>query len=279
MPREELTNAIVLYEGTSPLVIHATPCPSPPPRPQPAARIDPALLATRHPQPSPFVSCDTQPSPLAISPDDLRADTSILAPVSAAIRRRGRVICHADLGHASYASSPGSFVRRPPSPLRSHPTTEGTGGAPRMLPLRDNFSMRGELVHVCVSYRVATEGTGRNGNGNGLSGLLAQKIRSLSMHEKRLQIPRHGWLAPTHPLHDLFRCALSCRAYATRPTLTTKCCVRDAGGSGPKAPRSRCLFCQRRPRSTPQLNSVGPVLLPLCNLQQTSRRAPRRACS
>jgi len=35
--------------------------------------------------------------------------------------------------------------------------------------------------------------TGANGNGNGLSGLLAQKIRSLSMHEKGLQLPRHGW--------------------------------------------------------------------------------------
>jgi len=40
-----------------------------------------------------------------------------------------------------------------------------------------------------VSYRVATEGP----TGNGLSGLLAQKIRSLSMHQEGLQIPRHGF--------------------------------------------------------------------------------------
>jgi hypothetical protein len=53
--------------------------------------------------------------------------------------------------------------------------------------------MRGELMHAFVSYRVATEGKSANGNGNGLSGLLAQKIRSLSMHEKGLQLPRHGW--------------------------------------------------------------------------------------
>ena len=57
-----------------------------------------------------------------------------------------------------------------------------------MLPLRDSFCMRGELMHAFI-----TEGMGRDGNGNGLSGLLAQKIRSLSMHEKELQLPRHGW--------------------------------------------------------------------------------------
>ena len=59
-----------------------------------------------------------------------------------------------------------------------------------MLPLRGKFALRGELMHAFfVSYRVATEGK----EGNGISGLLAQKIRSLSMHEKELQLPRHGW--------------------------------------------------------------------------------------
>jgi len=62
-----------------------------------------------------------------------------------------------------------------------------------VLPLRGKFSMRGDLMHAFVSYRVAAEGKGGNGNGNGLSGLLARKIRSLSMHEKELQLPRHGW--------------------------------------------------------------------------------------
>ena len=193
MPREELMNAFVSCEGTSPLAIHSTPFPSPPLRSQPAGLTAPALLVTHRPQPSPFAARDTQPSPLDISSDDLRANKSIHAPVGSAMRRRGRVSPRADLGLASYASSPASVVRRSPSPLRSHPTAEGTGGAPRVLPLRVNFSMRGELMHAFVSYRVATEGKSANGNGNGLSGLLAQKIRSLSMHEKGLQLPRHGW--------------------------------------------------------------------------------------
>jgi hypothetical protein len=33
----------------------------------------------------------------------------------------------------------------------------------------------------------------------------------------------------------------------TRPTLT-RCCERNAGEHGPRAPGSRCLFGQRRPR-------------------------------
>jgi len=186
-------NAFVSREGPSPPAIRVIPCPSPPPRSQLATLTAPALLATHRPQPSPFAARDSPPSPLAASPRDLRADTSIHAPATAAMRRRGRVSLHADLEHASHASSPGSeSVRRSPSPLRSHPTTGGTGGA-HLLPLRGNFSLRGELMHAFVSYRVATEGKGRNGNGNGLSGLLAQKIRSLSMHEKGLQLPRHGW--------------------------------------------------------------------------------------
>jgi len=59
----------------------------------------------------------------------------------------------------------------------------------RMLP-RSTFSLRGQLMHVFVSYRVATEGA----LGNGMSGLLAEKIRTLSMdRSQELQIPRQGW--------------------------------------------------------------------------------------
>ena len=149
-------NAFVLREGPSPPAIRVIPFPSPPPRSQSATLTAPALLATHRPQPSPFAARDSQPSPFAASPRDLRADTSIHAPASAAMRRRDRVSFRADLEHAS---SPVSVVRRSPSPLRSHPTTGGTGGA-HLLPLRGNFSLRGELMHAFVSYRVATEGTG-----------------------------------------------------------------------------------------------------------------------
>ena len=187
MPRDEQMNVFVSREGPSSSAIRVIPCPSPPPRSQPATLTAPAFLATHQPQPSRCAARDSQhPSPLAVSPEDLRADTSVHAPASVAMRRWGRVSLHADLRHASYSSSPASVVRRSPSPLRSHP---GTGGAPRVLPLRGKFSLRGELMHVFISYRVGTEGKA----GNGLAGLIAQKIRSLSRNEKGLQLPRHGW--------------------------------------------------------------------------------------
>ena len=65
------------------------------------------------------------------------------------------------------------------------------GYIPTSLVLRGQFSLNGELMHAFVSYRVATEGP--DGDGNGLSGLLAQKIRSLSLLEEGLQIPRNGY--------------------------------------------------------------------------------------
>jgi len=55
---------------------------------------------------------------------------------------------------------------------------------------RSTFSLRGELLHVFVSYRVTTEGEA----GNGLSGLLTEKIRELSMDSAAgLEIPPHAW--------------------------------------------------------------------------------------
>jgi hypothetical protein len=197
MPREELMEAFASRRGPSPLAICVTPCPSPPPRSQPTALAAPALLATHHPTPSLFAARDSQPSPLAASPNDLRTDTNIHAPASA-VRFRGKVSLRADLVHASYASSPASGIGRTPS-LRTHPTTGSAPSSPPALPLscniskllhvRERFSLRGELMHAFVSYRVATEGPA----GNGLSGLVAQKIRSLSRNEERLQLPRHGW--------------------------------------------------------------------------------------
>ncbi|KAJ1471840.1 hypothetical protein T484DRAFT_3485030 [Baffinella frigidus] len=53
-----------------------------------------------------------------------------------------------------------------------------------------SFSLRGELMHAFISYRVSTEGS----EGNGLSVIIAEKIRTLSMDSRQeLQIPRHGW--------------------------------------------------------------------------------------
>jgi len=55
---------------------------------------------------------------------------------------------------------------------------------------QSRFSLRGELMHAFLSYRVNTEGP----SGNNLSGLIAEKIRTLSMDgTQELQIPRHGW--------------------------------------------------------------------------------------
>ena len=85
----------------------------------------------------------------------------------------------------------------------SHPTTGDSPG--RQLPTsmvlpRRSFQLRGELMHCFVSYRVNTEGS----LGNGLSGLLAEKIRALSMDKGQdLHIPRHGnpvsSLSMSHP--------------------------------------------------------------------------------
>ena len=67
----------------------------------------------------------------------------------------------------------------------------GDSGVPHVVMLpRSTFNMRGELMHLFISYRVATEGA----VGNGMSGLLAEKIRTLSMDRSlELPIPQHGW--------------------------------------------------------------------------------------
>ena len=72
----------------------------------------------------------------------------------------------------------------------SHPSAvEDTGVLPAVTALpRGTFSLRGQLMHAF--YRVSTEGS----VGNGMSSLLAEKIRELSMdREQALQIPQHGW--------------------------------------------------------------------------------------
>jgi len=162
-------SAFASCRGPSPLAIGVASSPSPSPRPQPDALAALALLATPHP-----TARDSLPSPLAASPNNLRADTSIHAPASAALLPRGKVSLRADLGHAS---SPASGMGRTPT-IRTHPTSESA-------PSSMVFSLRGEMMHAFVS----TEGP----EGTGLSGLVAQKIRSLSMHEKALQLPQQGW--------------------------------------------------------------------------------------
>ena len=74
----------------------------------------------------------------------------------------------------------------------SHPTTGDHSAAQAVAALTGTFGLRGELMHCFISYRVATEGEASEASN--FSGLLAAKIRALSMdttHE--LQIPRHGW--------------------------------------------------------------------------------------
>ena len=93
-------------------------------------------------------------------------------------------------------------------------------GEPMHASLRGQFSMRGQLMHVFLSYRVVTEGiflpcctlhplrtlrrtsrtpdTERDGcagpAGNGLAERVAQNIRKMSTDPHHgLQLPRHGW--------------------------------------------------------------------------------------
>ena len=82
-------------------------------------------------------------------------------------------------------------VGRVPSYRVAHPTNGETGGTLSLtvFPLTGKFSLRNELMHAFISYRVATEG----GEGNGLSGKISERIRSLSMDgTQELQIPQHG---------------------------------------------------------------------------------------
>ena len=60
----------------------------------------------------------------------------------------------------------------------------------RTVTLPGKFSLRGELFHAFVSYRVASEGP----KGNGLAQRVASRIRALSLEspkDEHLQIPRH----------------------------------------------------------------------------------------
>ncbi|KAJ1495407.1 hypothetical protein T484DRAFT_1762669 [Baffinella frigidus] len=108
---------------------------------------------------------DSQPAPpLATSPPGSHA---VRSGWSADISMRGAVL------------APGSHPGGP----------EDIGVIVRWVLPRGTFTMRGELMHAFVSYRVETEGS----SGNRLAEALAAKIRSLSVENKDCKIPRHGW--------------------------------------------------------------------------------------
>jgi hypothetical protein len=100
----------------------------------------------------------------------------------------------ASLGANSFVSMRGAVLALDPpanTTSVSHPSVVDSSviHAVTALP-RSGFSLRGQLMHTFVSYRVLTEGD----VGNGMSSLLAVKIRELSMdREQELQIPQHGW--------------------------------------------------------------------------------------
>ena len=100
----------------------------------------------------------------------------------------------ASLGPSSFITMRGAVLALdPPGTTVSHPSSfhgrvPSEVDALTALP-RSDFNLRGEMMHCFVSYRVASEGE----FGNGISGLLAEKIRELSMHEDALRIPQHGF--------------------------------------------------------------------------------------
>ena len=103
MLSEELMAAFASCEEPSPLAIRVTSFPSPPPRFHPAAfeKCDKwhVAIATHPPQPSLFAARDSHPSPLAASPNDLHAETSMPVPAIAA-RLHGKFSLRGELMHA-----------------------------------------------------------------------------------------------------------------------------------------------------------------------------------
>jgi len=79
----------------------------------------------------------------------------------------------------TYPPSPGAAFLRAPS-YRAHPTTGAAiftdAACSAVQPLRGQFSMRGELMHAFICYRLATEGP----MGNGLASHISEKIREVS---------------------------------------------------------------------------------------------------
>jgi hypothetical protein len=75
------------------------------------------------------------------------------------------------------------------------PSSEETGAeaevhVPQLLVQPTKFTLRSELLHVFISYRVATEGP----KGNGLSSELYRTVRALSLDMGQdLNIPSYGW--------------------------------------------------------------------------------------
>ena len=126
------------------------------------------------------------------SPTAASRGGDVLAPLNRNMSVRGAVLGLAPLNRTTSDSSRDSML---PSASRttsaSSPAAVDTSLVQAFTALpRSTFNLRGQLMHGFVSYRVATEGA----LGNGMSSLLAAKIRELSMdREQALQIPQHGW--------------------------------------------------------------------------------------
>jgi len=126
--------------------------------------------------------------------------------------------------------------------IASHPTTWHTSAVQEVVALpRSAFTLRGQLFHSFISYRVTTEGAA----GNGMSGLLAEKIRAFSMDRTlELHIPQHGNRVSSILLYLLlpqYPTPLRNHHNALIP-------LGQVGVSGPRVRRSRCLSGRKRPR-------------------------------
>ncbi|KAJ1478342.1 hypothetical protein T484DRAFT_1817983, partial [Baffinella frigidus] len=151
-----------------------------PPVSIPGAVLAPVIIPGAVLAPVMSTSIDSQRSQRSFSPGfdgrpprTRRASTEEESPPSR-LRRRNTM-----RGAALAPDSSGNTA------IVAHPT----GGDIQELP-QNTFSLRGSLMHAFVSYRASTEGI----EGNGMSGLLAEKIRALSMDStQELKIPRHGW--------------------------------------------------------------------------------------
>jgi hypothetical protein len=159
---------------------------------------DEAQPADQAPHPS-----DAQPWGLAMPQPaglGLPAGSNVILPGSSVEEETDQAT---ELRTASAVSMRGAVMSLDPqgnATIVSHPATVDSGAVQSVLKLpRSTFSLRGEMMHVFVSYRVSTEGEA----GNGMSGLLVEKIRALSMDRTQALPPRQPPSLPPFPiLHE-----------------------------------------------------------------------------